>query len=1109
MGNCIKVVNKKRPTNKVKAQSAIEYMLSYSWAIIVVAVVFVLLYLFVFVPGTIAPNTCTFSNGANCQAIVFGSNSQNSAFAVLLSNNQQFAIINPILYINTTQYGVLTATCAPNLILPGGAMICSNTISTTSSPGSLVYGKVILQAIPCPSTIYNQCTSGNIQDYAGTFSTHSQPILSSTPISITLSTTNTTQLIGGGYDPLIATVKMLGYPVTGATVVYSAVTNPQYAQFSPNVTTTTSNGTAVSEFSGLGNAATGTEVQVKATYAGVDSNIVTITLQAPVGVTFTLNPAQMSGVSATTTVLTIDSMPYVYSQFTNGELTVNLAPNSQHTYSFSSGISAGTGIQYGNPSFDNNCGVSSAAGQLSVGTAGCSTTVNYKLQYYLTITQSGDGTSYTLSPSSGWQDAGSLITINEQLSDSINNVALGWTGTSSYSCPSLYCYTGSATSNTFTMNSPTTEQANINAIYSLTLKIASSTTPTMETGVNSNTIVSLTGAGIPASLTYSQFPYTVRVISGNSISYTYQSGVQASTNDGIRYLFTSTKTDNSCATGSSVSGSITVSGTCTELTGNYQPQDQISFAAYNSIDFSVDTAVSNVITFGTNRYTCTTPATSCVAVTQWQNYNTPLAYSYVGGALSTTGGERWIFASTTGTSGCSIASTTANASTVTPTSPCTVTAYETKQFLVSVSFTNVTNPKYFTSADPSIPDPNFFTLSGISNGGINTEALYLTPGSYSYSFNLDNTFSGYYALYNTDQGYVNYGPGGAPNVQYKYRASDGGCGFTTSPTTTSGSITVGLTPCSATVVFVSKYSLVTSSTDSCTINPAQGILYYESVGTSTPIGSTAMNTCGVDSFGYWSCTGSGCFWGSTPTTSCPTLSGYTYEGTSGGTCYYCADTISNSCGTGITLGSGSINGCTYPGAGRNCLYALTTSPYSQSGTTTYSSVASITSWSPITQQAHYTSPPTTYTASCSTGSYIQTCLQSGQSYGGLEGEGCWTPMQPLAGANGGSVTVTNGGCMMYGIASGSTGAPYEWTDCFVAGSCGYQWLQLKDTAMYNTQSCTGTWTCTNTGSAAQCGSSYDTCLSGSASGASTSCDTCTSVTMTVKDCQLSYTDGCP
>ncbi len=796
--------------NSKKAQSAIEYMLSYSWAIIVVAVVFVLLYLFVFVPGTIAPNTCTFSNGANCQAIVFGSNSQSSSFAVLLSNNQQFAIINPVLYINTTQYGVLTATCAPNLVLPGGAMICSNTISTTSSQGSLVYGKTILQAIPCPSKIYNQCTSGNVQNYAGTFSTHSQPILSSTPISITLAATNTTQLIGGGLDPLTATVKMLGYPITGATVVFSAVTNPQYATFSPNVTTSTSNGTAISEFSGLGNAATGTSVEVKATYAGVDSNIVTITLQAPVGVTFALNPAQMSGVGATTTVLTIDSTPYVYSQFTNGEITVNLAPNSQHTYSFSSAIGAGTGIQYGSPSFDNNCGVSSAAGQLSIGTAGCASTITYKLQYYLTVAHSGDGVSYTLSPLSGWQNAGNLITINEQLSDSVNNAALGWSGTSgSYDCAQgVYCYSGSQTSNTFTLNAPTTEYANVNAIYTLTLKLSSATDPTtMESGVSSNTIISLVGSGVSPSLTYSNFPYTVRVISGNSIGYTYKNGVQASTNDGIRYLFTSTKSDNQCATGNSATGSITISGTCTELTGNYQPQDQITFAVYNSLDyntqhtydwFSGGTANSGLTPYSINvnsvNYQCSSTGTGCTDTTIWQNYNTALAYSYNSVVTALNGQERWNFASaaTSNSVTCILGSSTNPTSTVTATNPCTVTASETKQGAVIFAVYN--------SMDVNIDNTNFHVVTlGASNYGCSSTGTSCTATTAWQNLNAQLG----YTYFSGELGHI-----GGTRWVFDHATGNSGCALSSGTTATAG--VTPSNPCIVTA-YENKQFLITFS----------------------------------------------------------------------------------------------------------------------------------------------------------------------------------------------------------------------------------------------------------------------------------------------------------
>ncbi|MGC8710743.1 MAG: hypothetical protein ACP5RF_04030, partial [Candidatus Micrarchaeia archaeon] len=56
-----------------RAQSVIEYLITYSWALLIAAIVVSLLYLFVFAPSAIAPSSCSFSTGAYCQELIMGS----------------------------------------------------------------------------------------------------------------------------------------------------------------------------------------------------------------------------------------------------------------------------------------------------------------------------------------------------------------------------------------------------------------------------------------------------------------------------------------------------------------------------------------------------------------------------------------------------------------------------------------------------------------------------------------------------------------------------------------------------------------------------------------------------------------------------------------------------------------------------------------------------------------------------------------------------------------------------------------------------------------------------------------------------------------------------
>jgi len=68
--------------NKGKSQSALEYLITYGWAILIIAVVISLLYLYVAVPKVIVPSTCSFLTGAVCQDMIFGTDTTTHATVV-------------------------------------------------------------------------------------------------------------------------------------------------------------------------------------------------------------------------------------------------------------------------------------------------------------------------------------------------------------------------------------------------------------------------------------------------------------------------------------------------------------------------------------------------------------------------------------------------------------------------------------------------------------------------------------------------------------------------------------------------------------------------------------------------------------------------------------------------------------------------------------------------------------------------------------------------------------------------------------------------------------------------------------------------------------------
>ncbi|MEM0086703.1 MAG: hypothetical protein QXU16_00305, partial [Candidatus Micrarchaeaceae archaeon] len=135
-----------------KGQSTIEYMLTYSWALIIIAIIVSILVLLIYVPSIIAPPVCSFVSGAYCQDMVFGSNSVSSSVALFLTNTQSYPVIDPSITINVSSIGQLQGTCKPNLVAAGGAIICNVTVPQRAiAYGTLESGKLYLSAVPCPS----------------------------------------------------------------------------------------------------------------------------------------------------------------------------------------------------------------------------------------------------------------------------------------------------------------------------------------------------------------------------------------------------------------------------------------------------------------------------------------------------------------------------------------------------------------------------------------------------------------------------------------------------------------------------------------------------------------------------------------------------------------------------------------------------------------------------------------------------------------------------------------------------------------------------------------------------------------------------------------------
>jgi hypothetical protein len=459
--------------NTRKAQSAAEYLMTYSWALLLIALVVAAVYFFATTSQTTVSTSCTFSNGPYCSDMVLGSNSVQSSFAIYLTNAQPYAVAYPQLKLNLSNMPPATGTCVPNLVLEGGTMICNLTLPKKPiATGTLVSGTIYVSTVPCTGANLTNCQGGQRQTYSGTFTTHVSPLLSSIPINISIKAQSTAPAANGGRDAITATVNMLGTPLAGASVNFAQ--NVTFSTLAPLEAASGTDGNATTYISST----TKGLVNVNAIFANSIANVI-INFSAPASVTVQLG-SDISGAVCTqqdsgTSVVSVDGQSYPCSQL---PLNFGFSATSTHTYACLTPISTGAGSQTLFSSV-SGCGVpNSQSGSFTTGAPGssCAISCEYTLQYYI-IESANPSSGGSVSPGSGWVNAGSGVLISE--SPNTGYTFLNWAGSGTGS------YSGTLTSTSVTLNNPMTEQANFQTTTSTTS--SSSSTSTTKTTTSSTT----------------------------------------------------------------------------------------------------------------------------------------------------------------------------------------------------------------------------------------------------------------------------------------------------------------------------------------------------------------------------------------------------------------------------------------------------------------------------------------------------------------------------------------------------------------------------------------------------------------------------------------------
>ncbi|EQD49636.1 hypothetical protein B2A_07601, partial [mine drainage metagenome] len=385
------------------------------------------------------------------------------------------------------------------------------------------------------------CETASRQIYPGNFNAHAAPLISTTT-GVTLSANESRFPADGTYDSVYAIVKMLGYPLKGATVNFTV--NTTNAKVYPLSSASNSRGIATSGVSSthVGN------VTVYADFANTTSNPVVIDFVPYVSFHFSL-PSIMSHVPTSTIIAKINGVSYTYSTMPSY---LNVSMNSTVRYNFSNILQINTTARLVFKNVTVNGVPTTSANNTVIASTNSTVVPHYTLQYYVTTAVSPSGAG-TVSPSSGYFNQSQYVPISETPSGL--NVFDNWTGAGSGS------YTGNAASSSIVVNGAITETANYYSPINITFDISSMSG-------TSGTVLTVDGN----NYAYSQFPFTITVSHGSTVTYSYTSPINGTS--GTRYVFSS-------LTGCGASGqsaSFTATSTCT-VSASYTTQYYLTMAA--------------------------------------------------------------------------------------------------------------------------------------------------------------------------------------------------------------------------------------------------------------------------------------------------------------------------------------------------------------------------------------------------------------------------------------------------------------------------------------------------------------------------------------------------
>jgi len=139
-----------------KGQNAVENLVTYGWAILIIIAAVGMLYFYLIVPMTIPPNECDFVVGVSCvnYNVAMNPGSKSSVnVSLMLQNPEYYPIEDPVMVVGIGPSNY-SSSCSPYFVNPGASFICS--VQVPGTFGSHMKANVYVEEYNCGLSKYGE-----------------------------------------------------------------------------------------------------------------------------------------------------------------------------------------------------------------------------------------------------------------------------------------------------------------------------------------------------------------------------------------------------------------------------------------------------------------------------------------------------------------------------------------------------------------------------------------------------------------------------------------------------------------------------------------------------------------------------------------------------------------------------------------------------------------------------------------------------------------------------------------------------------------------------------------------------------------------------------------